>query len=113
LSILLKIPPSGASRHLAVSDDDKIVCHGFALALLVLLILPVVPLGVPIRALGILILMLPFVLVATKDGTNRLLADGIVGDDVHQLIGSGGGVAAQLLDQLFAGSSKKKSHDDV
>jgi hypothetical protein len=80
---------------------------------LVLLLLPVVPLGVPVGALGILILPLPFVLVATKDGTNRLLASGIVGDDVHQLISSGGGVVAQLLDQLFAGSSRKKSHDDV
>jgi hypothetical protein len=32
----------------------------------VLLLLPVVPLGVPVRALGILILTLPFVLVAPK-----------------------------------------------
>jgi hypothetical protein len=38
---------------------------------------------------------------------------GIVGDDVHQLIGSGGGVAAQLPDKLLASGSREESHDDV
>jgi hypothetical protein len=58
-------------------------------------------------------LRFPFVLVTTKDGSNRLLADGIVGDDVYQLVGSGGGVAAQLSDQLLASGFREKSHDDV
>jgi hypothetical protein len=96
-----------------VSSGDKIVRCSFALALLVLLLLPVVSLGAPVGALGILILALPLVLVTTKDGTNRLLIGGVVGDDVHQLIGSGGGVAAQLPDQLLASGSREKSHDDI
>jgi hypothetical protein len=37
----------------------------------------------------------------------------IVGDDVHQLVGSGGGVAAQLSDKLFASGSREEGHDDV
>jgi hypothetical protein len=57
--------------------------------------------------------VLPLVLVTTKDSTNRLLAGGIVGDDVHQLVGSGGGVAAQLSDKLFASGSREEGHDDV
>jgi hypothetical protein len=57
--------------------------------------------------------VLPLVLVATKDGTNCLLTGGIVGDDVHQFISSGGGVAAQLLDKLFASGSREESHDDI
>jgi hypothetical protein len=104
-------PTKGASRLLAVSSGDKIVRRGFTFALLVLLLL--VPLGTPVRALGALILALPLVLVAAKDGTNHLLAGGVVGDDVHQLIGGGGGVAAQLLDQLLAGSSREEHHDDI
>jgi hypothetical protein len=52
-------------------------------------------------------------LVTTKDGTNRLLADGVVGDDIHQFISSDGGIAAQLSDQLFAGGAGEKSHDDI
>jgi hypothetical protein len=38
--------------------------------------------------------VLPLVLITTEDGTNRLLAGGKVGDDVHQTIGSDGGVTA-------------------
>jgi hypothetical protein len=57
--------------------------------------------------------VLPLVLVTTKDGTNRLLAGVIVGDDVHQLVGSGGGVTAQLPDKLVASGSREESHDDV
>jgi hypothetical protein len=82
------------------------------LAVLVLL-LPVAPLGAPVGALGFFVLVLPLILVATKDGTNRLLAGGVVGDDVHQFVGSDGGVAAQLSDQLFAGGAREKSHDDI
>jgi hypothetical protein len=107
-------PARRASRLLAISSNDKVICRGFVFALLVLLLLlPVVPFGTPVGALGFLVLTLPFILVATKDDTDRLLADGVVGDDVHQLVGSGGGVAAQLPDQLLAGGSREKSHDDV
>jgi hypothetical protein len=106
-------PTRGASRLLAVSSSDKVVCHGFVFALLILLLPHVVPFGAPVGALGILILALPLVLVATKDGTNCLLASGVVGDDVHQLIVSGGGVADQLSDQLLAGASREKIHDDI
>jgi hypothetical protein len=38
--------------------------------------------------------VLPLVLIATKDGTNRLLAGGEVGDDIYQTVGSDGSVAA-------------------
>jgi hypothetical protein len=38
--------------------------------------------------------VLSLVLIITKDGTNRLLAGGEVGDDIHQTIGSDGSVAA-------------------
>jgi hypothetical protein len=114
LEHLVEDAPTGeASRLLAVSSSDKVVCHGFVFSLLVLLIPPVVPLGAPVRVLGVLVLELPLVLVAKKDGTNRLLAGGVVGDDVHQLIGSGGGVAAQLSDQLLVGSFREKGHDGV
>jgi hypothetical protein len=107
-------PARGASRLLAVSSGDKIVRHSLVLALLILLVLPpVVPLGTPVGALRILVLVVPPVLVTTKDGTNRLLAGGVVGDDVHQLVSSGRGVAAQLPDQLLANGSREKSHDDV
>jgi hypothetical protein len=106
-------PAGGGSRLLAVHNDDKVICRGSVFALLVLLLLPVVPFGAPVGALGFLILALPFVLVTTKDGTNRLLAGGVVGDDVHQLIGGGGGVVAQLSNQLLASGSREKSHDDV
>jgi hypothetical protein len=106
-------PAEGTSRLLAVSGGDKIICRGFALALLVLLLFLVIPLGAPFGDLRILILVFPLVLVTTKDGTNRFLADGVVGDDVPQLVGGGGGVAAQLSDQLLVGSARKKSHDHV
>jgi hypothetical protein len=76
-------------RLFAVSSGDEVVYHGFVLALLVLL-LPIVPFGTPIGALGIFVLALPLVLVTTKDGTNCLLIGGIASDDVHQLIGGGG-----------------------
>jgi uncharacterized protein YhhL (DUF1145 family) len=87
-------PPGGASRLLAVSGGDEIVSRSVALSWLVLLLLLLVPLGAPAGALGILILVIPLVLVTTKDGTNCLLAGGVVGDDAHQLVGSGRGVAA-------------------
>jgi hypothetical protein len=57
--------------------------------------------------------VLPFALITTKDGTNRLLIGGEVGDDVHQTVGSDGGVAAQLSDQLFAGGAREEGHDNV
>jgi hypothetical protein len=57
--------------------------------------------------------VLPFALITTKDGTDRLLAGGEVGDNVHQTVGSDGGVAAQLSDQLFAGGAREESHDNV
>jgi hypothetical protein len=53
------------------------------LVLLILLLLPVAPLGAPVGALGFFVLAVPLILVATKDGTNRLLAGGVVGDDIH------------------------------
>jgi hypothetical protein len=105
-------PAGGSSRLLAVGDNDKVVSHGFALALLVLL-LPIAPLGAPVGALGFFVLVFPLILVTPKDGTNRLLAGGVVGDDVHQFVGSDGGITAQLLDQLFVGGAREKSHDDV
>jgi hypothetical protein len=55
-------------------------------ALLVLLLVVVVPFQAPAGAHGVLFLVLPFVLVATKDGTNCLLAGGKVGDNIHQTI---------------------------
>jgi hypothetical protein len=57
--------------------------------------------------------VLPLVLVTTKNGTNRLLAGDVVGDDVHQLVGSGGGVAALLLDKPLASGPREESHDDI
>jgi hypothetical protein len=95
-----------------IHSDDKVVHRGFSFALLVLL-LPVVPLGASVGALEILVLALPFVLVTAKDGTNRFLTGGVAGDDVHHLVGSGRGVATQLPDQLLASGSREKSHDDV
>jgi hypothetical protein len=62
---------------------------------------------------GILLLVLPLILIATKDGTNCLLVGGEVGDDVHQTVGSDGSVVAQLLDQLFAGGTIEEGHGDV
>jgi hypothetical protein len=96
-----------------VSSSDKVICRGFVLVLLVLLLPSVVPFDALVGALWFIILVLPLILVATKDGTNCLLTGGVVGDDVHQLVGSGGGVAAQLSDQLLVGGSREKSHDDV
>jgi hypothetical protein len=81
-----------------ISSGDKVVGRGLLFALLILLLIVVVPLRAPDGARGILFLALPFVLIAAKDGTNRLLAGGKVGDDVHQAIGSDGSVAAQLSD---------------
>jgi hypothetical protein len=57
--------------------------------------------------------VLPFVLVATKDGTNCLLTDGEVGDNIHQTVGSDGSVAAQLSNQLFAGGIREEGRDDI
>jgi hypothetical protein len=76
-------PARGSSRLLAVSGGDKVVSHGFALALLIFLLLPVAPFGASIGSLRFLVLALPFILVTTKDGTDRRLASGVVGDDVH------------------------------
>jgi nitrate reductase NapE component len=78
-----KFPRRGSSRLLAVNSSDKVVSRGFTLALMVFLLLPVASLGAPVGALGFLILALPLILVTTKDGTDRLLAGGVVGDDVH------------------------------
>jgi hypothetical protein len=100
-------------RLFAVSSGNEVIGHGFTLALLVLLLLVVVSFGALVRALGFLVLVLPLVLVTTKNGTNHLLIGGIVGDDVHQLIGSGRGVAAQISDKLLASGSREESHDDV
>jgi hypothetical protein len=82
-------------------------------ALLVFLLLVVVPSRALARAHGILFLALSFVLVTAKDGTNRLLIGGEVGDNVHQTVGSDGSAAAQLSDQLFAGGAREEGHDDV
>jgi hypothetical protein len=77
-------PLGGSSRLLAASGSDKVVSRGFALDLLVLLLLlSVASFGAPVGALGFLVLALPLILVTTKDGTDRLLAGGVVGDDVH------------------------------
>jgi hypothetical protein len=82
-------------------------------ALLIFLLLLVFPFRALAGARGILFLALPFVLVATKDGINRHLAGGEVGDNVHQTVGSDGSAAAQLSDQLFAGGAREEGHDDV
>jgi hypothetical protein len=105
-------PTGGSSRFFAVSSGDEVISPGFTLALLVLLLV-VASFGAPVGALGFLVLVLPLILVTTKDGTNCLLNSGIVGDDIHQLVGSGGGVVAQLSDKLFASGSREESHDDV
>jgi hypothetical protein len=105
-------PAGGSSRLFAVGSSDEVISRGFALALLVLVVVVVFS-GALVRALGFLVLVLPLVLIATKDGTNRLLAGGIVGDDVHQFVGSGRGIATQLPDKLFASGSREESHDDV
>jgi hypothetical protein len=105
-------PTGGSSRLFAISSDDEVVDRGFMLALLVLLLV-VVSFGTPVRALGFLVLVLSLVLVTTKNGTNRLLASDIVSDDVHQLVSSGRGVAAQLPNKLLASGSREESHDDV
>jgi hypothetical protein len=89
-------PARGSSRLLAISASGKVIIHGFALALLILLLLllPVASLGALVGALEFLILALPLILVTTKNGTDCLLAGSVVGDNVHQFIGSDGGVAA-------------------
>jgi hypothetical protein len=77
-------PAGGSSRFLAIRSGDKVVRRGFLFALLILLLVVVlVPLRASVGAHGVLILVLPLVLVTAKDGTNRLLARGEVGDDVH------------------------------
>jgi hypothetical protein len=91
-------PAEGSSRLLAVGSSDKVVSRDFTLALLVLLLFPVVPLGALARALRFLVLALPLILVTTKDGANCLLTGGIVGDDIHQFVGSGRIITAQLSD---------------
>jgi hypothetical protein len=91
---------------------NKVVGWGLLFALLVLL-LPVVLLRAPAGARRILFLALPFFLVATKDGTNCLLAGGEVGDNIHQTVGSDGSAAAQFSNQLFAGGTREEGHDDI
>jgi hypothetical protein len=71
-------PVGGSSRLFVVGSSDEVISRGFTLALLVLLVV-VVFFGTPIGALEFLVLVLPLVLVATKDGTNRLLVGDIVG----------------------------------
>jgi hypothetical protein len=95
-------PVEGSSRLLVVSCSDKVISHGFALALLVLLLLLllllVVPLGASIGVLWFLVLALLLILVTIKDGTNCLLVDGVVGDDIHHFVDSGRSVTTQLSD---------------
>jgi hypothetical protein len=92
-------PVEGSSRLLAVNCSDKVISHGFALALpVLLLLLPVVPLGASIGVLWFLVLALPLILVTIKDGANCLLTDGVVGDDIHHFVDSGRSVTAQLSD---------------
>jgi hypothetical protein len=105
-------PTGGPSRFLTISSSNKVVGRGLLFAMLVFL-LPVVPLRAPTGARGILFLVLPLVLIATKDGTNRLLAGGEVGDNIHQAVGSDGSAAAQLSDQLFTGGTREEGHDDI
>jgi hypothetical protein len=105
-------PTGGPSRFLTISSSNKVIGRGLLFALLVLLLLPIVPLRAPARARGILFLALPFVLVATKDGTNCLLASGEVGDNIHQTVGSYGSAAAQFSDQLFTGGTREEGHDE-
>jgi hypothetical protein len=106
-------PAGGSSRFLTISSSNKVIGRGLLFALLVLLLLVVVPLRALARARAILFLALSFVLVATQDGTNCLLAGGEGGDNIHQTVGSNGSAAAQLSDQLFAGGTREKGHDDV
>jgi hypothetical protein len=82
-------------------------------ALLIFLLVVVVPLRAPAGARGIVFLARPFLLVATKDGTNRLLASGEVGDNVHQTVCTDGSAVAHLSDQLFAGGTREEGHDDI
>jgi hypothetical protein len=105
-------PAGGPSRFLAFNSSDKFTGRGLDLVLLVLL-LPVVPLGAPVGTHGIVGLVLPLVLITAKDGTNRLLAGGKVGDDVHQTVGSERSVTTQLSDQLFAGGAREEGHNHV
>jgi hypothetical protein len=105
-------PAGGSSRFLTISSSNKVIGRGLLFALLVFLLL-LVPFRAPTRAHGILFLALPFVLVVTKDGTNRLLAGGEVGDNIHQTVDSDGGATAQLSDQLFTGGTREEGHDDV
>jgi hypothetical protein len=101
-------------RLLPLGSSDELVGRGLELALLAfLLLLPVVSLGAPGGAHGIVDLLLPLVLVTTKDCTNRLLAGDKVGDDVHQPVGSEWSVTAQLSDQLLAGGAGEEGHNHV
>jgi hypothetical protein len=106
-------PAEGSSRFLTISSGDKVVGRDLLFALLILLLVVVIPLRAPAGACGILFLALPFVLVAAKDGTNRLLTGDEVGNNVHQTVGSDGSAAAQLSDQLFVGGTREEGHDDV
>jgi hypothetical protein len=76
-------PTGGPSRFLTINSSNKVIGRGLLLALLVLLLLPIIPLLASARAHRILFLLLPLVLVTTKDGTNCFLAGGVAGDDVH------------------------------
>jgi hypothetical protein len=67
-------PTGGPSRFLTISSSNKVVGRGLLFALLVLLLVVFVPFRASAGARRILFLALPFVLVATKDGTNCLLA---------------------------------------
>jgi hypothetical protein len=66
-----------------LGSSDEFVGQGLELALLAFLLLVVVSLGAPGRVRGIVDLLLPTLRVTTKDCTNRLLAGGEVGDNVH------------------------------
>jgi hypothetical protein len=48
-----------------------------------------------------------------KDHPYRLLAEGKVGDDVQELLGSAWTLVPQLMDELFAGGSREECPDNI
>ena len=52
-------------------------------------------------------------LVPHKDGSNRLLARGVVGGDVQELLGGSLALATQLVNQGLACSPRQERPDDV
>jgi hypothetical protein len=82
-------PARGASRLLAFDSSDKLIGRGLELALLALFLLPVVSLGAPAGARGVVDLLLPFVLLTAEDGTNCLLVAKLVTMSINPLAVSG------------------------